>query len=323
MIFLKIAWGGIHIIRIILLNCYIHRAYQFQEVKTKGDYLPQKWDGLGQHIAYFFQTNTDIIIITVFISLTEVAVYSIYNNIITCLCALVMTLNANVEAIFGDMLAKRELQKLRDFFSQISFMISSAVCICFSVAAVMIIPFIRLYTSGINDAEYMRPALAMFMLLTQVIYCLKHPYHEMTIAAGHFKETKKAAFIEVGLNIGLSILLSFMWGTEGVVMATLAALIYRAAYFVMYLKNHILYISPVVFIKRILVTIINIVVNVKLFVLFADITHMHVRTIAEWIVFAVISTILAVAVTMLFSYIFYHSELCCLIRRIKQKREYL
>ena len=317
MIFLKIAWCGIHIIRLMILNWYIHQVYQLKEIKTKKDYLPQKRDGLGQHIAYFFQTNTDIIIITVFISLTEVSVYSIYNNIITCLSALVLTLNANVEAVFGDMLAKREFRKLKDFFDQISFMISSAVSICFSVAAGLIIPFIRLYTSGINDAEYIRPNLAMLMLLIQVVYCLKHPYHEMTIAAGHFKETKKAAFIEAGLNIGLSVLLTLRWGTEGVVMATLTALIYRATFFVLYLKNHILHIPSAVFIKRILVTLINIVLNVKIFVLFADITHMQVKTIMEWIYSAMVSTILAVAVTFLFSFIFYHRELYCLIKRIR------
>ena len=100
-------------------------------------------------------------------------------------------------------------------------------------------------------------------------------------------------------------------------MATLTALIYRATFFVLYLKNHILHIPSAVFIKRILVTLINIVLNVKIFVLFADITHMQVKTIMEWIYSAMVSTILAVAVTFLFSFIFYHRELYCLIKRIR------
>lgn len=322
MIFLKLAWCGIHIIRIIILNWYIGKTYHLKEIKTTEDCLPQKWDGLGQHIAYFLQTNTDIMILTIFIGLSEVSVYSIYNSIIACLSALVLTLNANLEAIFGNMLARKELQTLQDFFYRINFIISCAVSICFSAATSMIIPFVRLYTSGIHDADYIRPGIAGFMLLTQMIYCLKHPYHVMTIAAGHFKETKKAAFIEVGLNIGLSILFLLIWGTEGVVLATLIALVYRAFYFVIYLKNHILFCPVIHFTKRLFFTIAIIILNTQIYDMLSGIVQLHSESFLEWIFSAVISVISATATTLTFSFIFYREDLNYFLEKIKIKRDY-
>lgn len=316
MIVLKLAWCCVHFVRIGILNWYIYKVYALKKMKITSNYLPQKWEGMGQHIAYFLHSHTDVIILTILISLNEVSVYSVYNYIFLSLTTIVLALGANMEAVFGDMLAKNEIVNLHSFFEQISFLLNSAVIICFSVAYLLIIPFVKLYTSGINDANYIRPGLAIFMMITQIVYCLRQPYHQIIIAAGKFKETRNAAYIEAVLNIGLSILFANIWGTEGVVFATFISIVYRALYFIYYLKHHILYCSFRVCIKRFLISSMNIVINIYGLYLLINLLNLNLNSVVGWIFSAIILVLLATIITLFFSFLFYRDELFYLIRRV-------
>lgn len=79
LIVVKLASSLVYFVRPILLSLYVR--HHFTLTKARGgdrEALKQKWDGLGQHIAYFLHSNTDVAIITIFSNLTLVAVYSVY-----------------------------------------------------------------------------------------------------------------------------------------------------------------------------------------------------------------------------------------------------
>lgn len=316
MIVLKLVWCGIHVIRIAILNIYIKRKYNLQKMKAQKDYLPEKWDGLGQHLAYFLHSHTDVLVLTVFVNLSEVAVYTVYNYIATSLNTLILALGANMEALFGDMLAHNEKNNLNRFFDYIEFIINIAVVVGFSVAMGLILPFVAIYTFDITDANYYRPMLAYFMLLSQVMYCIRTPYHQLTIAAGHFKRTRNAAFIEAGMNLGLSCLLGVRFGTEGVIIATLISIGYRTAYYVKYIEKNILYRSQKKFLKRLFVTTVNIGVNV--FICQMLLPYIGVIDFwGKWLCIAILFTFLSLSTTMFISYICYKKECIVLLNKIK------
>ena len=238
------------------------------------------------------------------------------------LTTIVLALGANMEAVFGDMLAKNEIESLHGFFEHINFLINNAVIICFSVASLLIIPFVKLYTSGIYDADYIRPGLAAFMMITQIVYCLRQPYHQIIIAAGKFKETRNAAYIEAILNIGLSIFFAIIWGTEGVVVATFISMVYRALYFIYYLKYHILYYSFKICIKRFLISSMNIAINIYGLNLLINVLNLNLSTVFGWIFSAIILVLFATIITLLFSFFFYRDELYYLVRRMMKIKLY-
>lgn len=81
---MKLGSSLVFIIRPILMNAYAHRLFHLEKnVDHSKKYLTQKWTGLGQHIAFFLHSNTDIAILTLYGNLKGVAVYSVYNMIIT------------------------------------------------------------------------------------------------------------------------------------------------------------------------------------------------------------------------------------------------
>ena len=61
------------------------------------------------------------------------------------------------------MLARDEREKLNTAFNIYETMISMVSVVLFSVTSAMIVPFVKLYTAGISDAEYIQPAFALLL----------------------------------------------------------------------------------------------------------------------------------------------------------------
>ena len=133
--------------------------------------------------------------------------------------------------------------------------------ILFSVTAVLIAPFIRIYTAGVEDANYIQPLFGVLMALTALSYCLRLPYHSMVIAAGHFMQTSAAAYGEAIINIGLSVILVSRYGLIGVAAGTLAATWFRFLYYVVYLSRNIFYRKVTLFLKRLAINVVAVVGN--------------------------------------------------------------
>ncbi|MCM1439642.1 MAG: polysaccharide biosynthesis C-terminal domain-containing protein [Roseburia sp.] len=307
-IIVKLAWCGGHLIRIAILNLYIKHCYRLTRVTVQKNYLPQKWDGLGQHIAYFLHSHTDVIVLTILVNLQEVSVYSIYNYIASSINTMVSIAGTNMESIFGDMLARNETNRLNDFFDMMEYIINSCIIICFSTAFSLIMPFVLLYTKGLSDADYYRPILAGLMLFAQMLYCFRQPYHQLTIAAGHFRKTKNAAFIEAAMNIFLSCLLCIYFGAEGVIIATVLSIAYRGIYYIFYIKKNIISRNSLKAVKRFLITIISICINIAWFN--KILSYMgEIRNYGQWILIAGVFVLLSVISVIIGSIVFYKREL--------------
>ena len=250
----KLVSSIIYVMRPVMLWLYVRRHYRLTYCKRSGKtYLTQRWSGLGQHIAYFLHSNTDVVILTCFADLKAVAVYSVYNMVVTSIQNLSASFVAGMEALFGDMLAKKEYGQLHKTFSAYETIISVIAVLLFSVTAVLILPYVRIYTVGITDADYEAPLFAVLLILSALLYCVRMPYHAVVIAAGHFKQTSWAAYGEAIINIVLSMILVVQFGLVGVAIGTAAATAFRLVYYVVYLSRQEFGRSPGLFVKRFLV----------------------------------------------------------------------
>ena len=142
-----------------------------------------------------------------------------------------------MEAVFGDMLAKREAEKLKSTFEFYDTWISFVSGLLFSVTTVMIVPFIKIYTDGVNDANYIQPAFSVIISLAMFYYSVRAPYHSIVIAADRFKQTRKAAYGEALINLVLSVVLVMKFGLIGVAIGTLFAMAFRTLQYVIYLSK--------------------------------------------------------------------------------------
>lgn len=107
--------------------------------------------------------------------------------------------------MFGNMLAKNEMQKLLKTFDAYEWIIHTLVTFVFSVTMILIVPFVRVYTKDVTDANYIVPFFAFFITLAQASYCLRIPYNTMVLAAGHYRQTQASAILEALINVGVSV----------------------------------------------------------------------------------------------------------------------
>lgn len=314
----KLVSSCIFVLRPVLLQLYVKKNFQLSKpAKRNKEVLSQKWTGLGQHIAYFLHSDTDIMVLTLFANLSMVAVYSVYNMVVSNIQFLTSSFTTGMEALFGDMLAKEEKQELDETFDRYEMLISVVALVMFATTMVLIMPFVQLYTDGITDADYWAPAFAVILILASLLYCLRIPYHSVVIAAGHFKQTNLASYGEAAINIVSSIMLVKQFGLIGVAVGTLVATGFRFLYYVIYLSRNIMYRSVGKFLKRA-------GVNTTCFLTACIIGMLVIRQIAvsNYLVFVfcgILTVCITAVVTVAVHGIFYHRELKAVIMLLLRK----
>ena len=249
----KLASGIVFVIRPVLLSAYVRKRYRIKPVKSPKRMLEDKKTAMGQHIAWVLHNNTDITVLTVFRDLATVSVYSVYNMIVAQIQNIQYAFLSGMEAVFGNMYANKEQVNLRKVFGYYETLISLIGVTLLSITAVMIVPFVKLYTSGLTDAEYDNPLFAIMLIIAVMLHIFGEPYHQMIIAAGHFKETRMASYGEAFINISVSVILVIRFGIVGVAVGTVSATLFRTVYYVIYLTKHILHRNIILWLKRMLV----------------------------------------------------------------------
>ncbi|MBP3939668.1 MAG: polysaccharide biosynthesis C-terminal domain-containing protein [Clostridia bacterium] len=318
---LKLGTASVYVLRPIVLNLYVKRRYTLDKsAKPDKEAIKQRWDGLGHHIAYFVNLNADVVILTLVskissaFSIAEVSVYTVYHAVVYGIVNITGSFSTGMEAGFGNMIAKGEKENLNKKFALYEFIYYTVVTVMFTCAGILILPFVRVYTAGINDVEYIRPVFAYIIVCAYAAYALRSPYNTLTLAAGHYKQTRNGAFAEAGINVVVSVICVFIWGIVGVAIGTLAAMVFRTVQYAWYLSKNILERSFNVFIKRVVMAVAVSAISI-LTVYFVP--KVAVNSYATWAMFAVEAAVIVVAITIIFNLLFAKKELFDTIKYIK------
>lgn len=246
----KLMTAVVFVLRPLGQMAYVHKHYNIDKrIELEGEPIQQKWNGFSQHLASVICQNIDVVVLTLFSSLKSVSIYSVYCNVTNGIEQIIMTAATGLEALFGNMIANDERENLLKTFNAVEWILHTGVTFVFTVAAIMIVPFISVYTRGITDANYIAPLFGVLLVTAYGAQCLRVPYFRVIKAAGHFKETQNGAFISAGLNVVITVGMVFKFGLIGAAIGTLVAMVYHTCYFVVYLRKNILKRSVKYFIK--------------------------------------------------------------------------
>ncbi len=315
----KLGTAIVFALRPIVLRIYVKRRYT-PDLKAEPDNsaIAQRWDGFGHHTAYFLHTNTDVFILTIFsgflksIGLADISVYTVYYSVVSGVEKVVAAFSSGIEAAFGNMIANRETETLQRNFRVYEFFSFVLTTTLFTCAGLLLIPFLSVYTRGISDANYIRPVFGVLLTLAEAVYCIRIPYNNVTLAAGHYKQTRNGAFLEAGLNITLSIILVIPFGLTGVAIATLVAMTVRTVQYAVYLTKNILHRPLSIFFGRCAVNICAALISVCIVRFVLPIPT--VSTYLQWAVYGVEVTLISGSAVVLLNSIFYRQDLKHLIR---------
>lgn len=250
----------------------------------KNEALDKRWDALVLQVLGAASTATPVVVTSLFVSLSEASVFVTYNMVFTSVLALLTTFSNGLSAIFGDMLVRNELPTLQKAYQQYEYLYYALVAWGYSVAAVMIMPFMRVYTAGFTDAEYIRPAVAAMFVAVGIITNIKNPQGMLVISAGLYRETRLQSLIQALIIVGAAVLLAPRFGIMGVLAAALLSNLYRDIDLFFYIPKTVTKLSPVMTIRRVLRLVVLFFITVLPVEFFVDI---NVGSYVQWALYAV------------------------------------
>lgn len=303
----KIVYALIFTISPICLNRYVIHRYNIDtHCEPDNNALYRKNDVMGQSVANIVHNNTDVIVLTLFAGVKVVSVYSVYNLVMTGINQVMNIFTTGAEAIFGNMWAKGENESIRKNLSYFEFLIGALISIIFSVAGLLIIPFVTLYTEGTNDINYILPTYAFITVFSQAIFSFRMPYLTLVQAAGHYKETKIAAYAEAIINLGISIILVNFVGIIGVGLGTLIANLFRTTHYAFYTNKYLVKREGNAIIKRILWIIFNATATILICIFFIE--YKAATGWFGWIFCGFFGVLVSGIITLLSSLIIYRED---------------
>ena len=304
---IKLVSGLIFVLRPLLQNLYVKKRYSLDLKSADGDYkIKQKWDGLAQHIAAVIHGNTDITVLTIFCTLSEVSVYSVYYLVVKGIKSLIQALTNGIDATFGDMIAKKESANLNNKFAIFEILYFTINTIVFTSTIILITPFISVFTKGVTDADYYRPIFGALLVISEYIWAIRLPYSSITLAAGHFKQTRKGAWIECIVNIVISIILVNWLGIIGVAIGTIIAMTIRTIEFVYHANRYILHRSIWESAKKILLVAVE---TVMIVAINNFLPYVENSNYLNWIINALMVAGVAIVVVLGLNFVFFRKEL--------------
>lgn len=311
----KLAAGLVFLIRPVFLSYYVNKSFNIDDdIEVEEDPIPQRWSGVGQHIAYSIQNSMDVVILTLFTTLENVSVYSVYNMIVQSISLLVASLTTGIRSFFGDLFANDKIDLLNKYFDKIEWIVHTGVTYLYGMTAVLINSFIMIYTSGVEDISYTAPIFSFLLVLAKTIYSLRIPYQSMVLAAGHFKETERSSYIEAGINVIISIILVDQIGLVGVAIGTLISMLYRTLYLINYLSNNIVFRSITKFIKHIIIDVISMGAIISLGSIIMRVYQLS--TLIDWVIVAIILGIASLILLAVINLLFYRDITISIVKRI-------
>lgn len=318
----KLTTSVIFLLQPLLLSFIAKRKYNLEyRIKLTEEPIKQKWNGMAQHVATVVLGNTDTVVLTLLSTLENVSIYGVYHLIVNGVKQIVLSTTNGMQAMLGNMLAKNEIEELNNTFDYIEWILHSLVTFAFSVAAILIIPFVQVYTADITDANYIVPVFAYLITLAQASYCIRLPYNIMVLAAGHYKQTQNSAIIEAVINVVLSVILVFKFGLIGVAIGTIAAMVYRTVYFAFYLTKDIIYRKIHHFVKHICIDICEVAALFLTVYSFQDFFTLQENNYGSWIVLAIKVAFTGLVVFSIINFISYKTKVNQLFGILKAKNK--
>lgn len=286
----------------LAIHLYIKRSYALdRQIHYDVEPIKQKWNGVAQHIAAVILSSSDSIVLTTFSTLVNVSIYTVYYLPMSGARLMIMSMISGIEALIGNLWAKQDLAELRKVFAWTEWSIHTGTTLIFTLTAILIVPFVQVYTHGVNDANYMQPLFGVLLVAANSGHCLRLPYNIMILAAGHYKQTQHNYIIAAVMNIAISIVCVMQFGLIGVALGTLAAMAYQTVWMAWYNSKNFIQWPMKNFFKQIGVD------AVSALGIFAVGSYFSLSAVGylSWVILAMKVTACGIIVVLLINYVFY------------------
>lgn len=233
---------AVNVAQMLFYQWYLKKNYAWIDRGATPNFaaIAQKNSVIVHQFSTLVFNNTDVILLTFLANdLKVVSVYTIYNMVVSMCRVLLNQVCEGVTFRLGQLYHTNREKYLtyHNYFELFNMVVGFCI---FSIVYLLIVPFIRLYTEGVTDIDYLMPYLPFLFVMVQLITTSRQTASYLIDFAGHFKKTQWRSLLETCLNLGISVIFIIKYGIYGVLIGTIAALLYRANDMVIYSYRHII-----------------------------------------------------------------------------------
>ena len=254
------------LIKMLYISSYIKRNYPWIDLNVKPNFqaISQRSAVLVHQVSALVFSHTDVLVLTFVCGLKTVSIYSMYASIYGMVSNLITITGNSVQSVLGQTFHndREKYIELQDAFETYYLALVFGL---FTIASIFILPFMKLYTAG-ADINYIDWKLPVLFSTYQLISYGRISSNNIISFAGKFKETQWRAWLETGINLVVSFVCVFQFGIYGVLIGTIAALLYRANDIIIFANKVVLNRSPWPTYRRWLIDLVVFSVLVFLFV---------------------------------------------------------
>ena len=150
------------------------------------------------------------------------SVYSVYLSVYTVVKSGVSSVASGARLGIGSALVERDPASVRSIFLQYQLLVSAVLSWLTSVATILVVPFVQIYTRGVTDIHYVDPLYALLFSAGCYLEVIHQPAGLTILMSGRFRAAKRIQWISVGVLVASLLLGGFLWGAHGVAAATVA-----------------------------------------------------------------------------------------------------
>ena len=232
---LQTMYCAISLIQMIFIIWYVKKEFPWLNIHVKParEKIGQRSSVFIHQISGFIFSNTDAILLTYFCDLKMVSVYSLYNTFFSLVSGMISTITGSLVFAMGQKFNsdRTGFLKAQNMFETANMVL---VFSCYSVLCLCILPFLKIYTAGITDIDYIYLALPYFFAVVQLLQAGRFSSQKVIEYAGEFRNTQWHSACEAMVNIIVSVSCVIQYGIYGVLMGTIAALLFRSIMMIYY-----------------------------------------------------------------------------------------
>ena len=132
----------------LVLTAIVKKKYALpKSVEPNNSIIKQRGDAAASSVANIIHEKTDIVVLTLFASTLEVSVYSVYMLVMNGLVSVMRVFTSTLEAPFGILWAKGDIDGLKKNMRIYEFLIYSFTVVVFPCTGILVMPFVSLYTN--------------------------------------------------------------------------------------------------------------------------------------------------------------------------------
>lgn len=227
--------------QLLFYYIYFKKKYGWLDLKAppNKEALYQKKYFMITEISWTAFSCTPMVLLSFFCDFKIVSVYAIYNLVFSSLSTLLNTVYYGTQFVLSREYhqSKEKYILLHDSYDCcFDFLIFASMAICY----VMILPFIKLYTAGISDINYIDKYLPFLFCLVQLLSWIRYVSGNLVNISGHVNKVTKISIAETVINIVVSVVLVNFIGIYGVLIGTSIALLLKSNYLIVYANKAIL-----------------------------------------------------------------------------------